>query len=598
MSHQIYPELGEKFAIVGEVELMEAAGDISKGVSVDSMSQNIHNNLQRGFFKTMKEGMVDAQIRKGTFVITDRRVAFKGSTSYLNTAGLITHLMGSGTRDLSISYKNLHLVEQTSWPINFHLRIGFFDEDSNQEKHVILKIHRWGSGIPDLIENAKEGIDFIEQTGVMKEGMELVPIAGDFLSIAAGIGNWFGGKTAAPQWVSVIQLLKLRQERSKGEQQGRFVREKPSSPASGQRQNMSPPAHTGRESKAMTRYDAIPASTVPTSSAYNSSHGNSVPTASPLQFQADTDNIASAGSMSGTDPEEIIIREVGCITPEPESCLPVEFIISLFNESSRSCSVTVTPLVKHSDQTKVAVAPLNLPVPSKNAITARFGFTPPKKGEYDVEISLLVDGAPGASYFCSPVIVGGDSFEIQSVSLDSSMLYPARPTKILLTVKNTGSSEIVVDSSAVTVSDGSGIMETYFGSTTIPRYMTQAIGGSFIAPRTEGEYMLEVRVRCGREERRHSVRFSVRSSIDAVILGIPDQMVEGKRYMLHVEIENKGAPGKYSIRLTGNCIDETIRQVSMEANERKIVPVEIVARKTMGKGEMDENIKLEGLVLK
>jgi hypothetical protein len=264
----------------------------------------------------------------------------------------------------------------------------------------------------------------------------------------------------------------------------------------------------------------------------------------------------------------------------------MEFMISVFNESSRSCTITVIPLVKHSDQTKVQVNPVNIPVPAKKAGMTRFGFTPPAKGEYDVEISLLVDGAPGASYFCSPLLVGGDSLEIQSVALDSEILYPGRETKILLTVKNTGSSEIIVDASAVALSDGAGITETYIGNSTIQRYMVQAIGGSFTAPDSEGEYTLEVIVRCGKEERKQAVRFSVRSSIDAVVLGIPERMVAGERYTLHVEVANRGPARSCLVKVIGNGIDEVSRQVSMRANERKIVPVEIVARKTMGKSEM------------
>jgi hypothetical protein len=173
MTYEITPEPGEKFALVGEGEVL------LKGLG--------------------------HQIRKGHIIVTDRRIAFKGRLAIVNVVHLAAHAVGAGHVDMSIPYENIKSVQKSSTITTFHIDVIFLDPTKGKDETLRIKLDRWGKAMV-AVHVADLGIHGAHAAEIASREINFVPIAGDFISIGLKIAHWKAGRDASDTWIETIKL--------------------------------------------------------------------------------------------------------------------------------------------------------------------------------------------------------------------------------------------------------------------------------------------------------------------------------------------------------------------------------------------------------
>ncbi|MFO7618231.1 MAG: hypothetical protein R6W91_00995 [Thermoplasmata archaeon] len=172
MSYEVEPEPGEKFALIGDAEI-----------------------VIKGF---------GHQMRKGNLVVTDRRIAFKGRFAITSVIHLVAHAAGSGRVDMSIPYEHIRNVDKPSIMSGFHIDINYLDSESGKEEKLRVKLNRWGHAVATA-HAVDAGIQAIRE-------INFIPIVGDFISIGANIAHWKAGRDAADTWIQTINTTKMEKQ--------------------------------------------------------------------------------------------------------------------------------------------------------------------------------------------------------------------------------------------------------------------------------------------------------------------------------------------------------------------------------------------------
>jgi RNA polymerase subunit RPABC4/transcription elongation factor Spt4 len=172
--HEIHPEPGESFAIAGEVIIKI-----------------------KGFTHAMREG---------NLVITDRRIAFKGSLTWNSWTSVVRRAAGRGGMDLSIPYRNVREVRDKGYLSGYHLEIFFLDEESGKVKRLRVRIKRWSMASKGL-HGARLATEAVHTGEIVTREISFLPIVGDFLTIGADFAEYRAGSKAAAIWIETIQTI-------------------------------------------------------------------------------------------------------------------------------------------------------------------------------------------------------------------------------------------------------------------------------------------------------------------------------------------------------------------------------------------------------
>lgn len=316
------------------------------------------------------------------------------------------------------------------------------------------------------------------------------------------------------------------------------------------------------------------------------SGSSSAVTAEEPGFSLPTDSTSPIDLMS------VNIESVDLLTTHPVVNSAVEYLLRLNNPTSLAQKIMVRPVARDAQGNTVAIEPFMVSLGAGEMVDTVFRIVPKLTGNYDLEVLTSVNDVPGASFIAKSLMVEGSvsTMELVSARLDSTNLAPKEQTMLRIVVSNSGYSAITISASAIISQNGEAVVENYVGEYSVPPGGRQEIAGSVSALDQEGRYDIDVAVRAGADELHSTLFLNVQSNVEAIILNMPEHFTAGERYTLHIEVANRGPARNYTVTVTGNGIDTVIRLVSLDTNGRKILPVDVVAKTTMGKSEMDMKI--------